>query len=139
MKQPLSPPDWPLRLAAVATLVLAATGVMVWQGKEDNPLAKAPPTQNPASVQRIEQGPARDTAAMLRPPALVSPAAATPQQTDPFTAFLEAAKASPGLLPANQVPAPDREQMSPAAFKAGLEAGKPPEPLPTTSPFGSPH
>jgi hypothetical protein len=138
MKQPLSAPDWPLRLAAVATLVLAAAAVMVWQGREDNPPAKAPPTQHPASVQGIEPAASPDTAAMLRPRAWVPPAAVTPRQADPFTAFLEAAQASPGL-PANQVSVPDREPMSPAAFKAGLEAGKPPEPLPTTSPFGSPY
>jgi hypothetical protein len=124
-------------IAVLTFLLLVAAGVLLWTGDTVD-AGRAPDVaaeQAPAAAPPAEpmQAPLVAPSAVQQAIApVVTASAAAP--TDPFKAFLEAAKNKP---PASGAQAPTPTQPTTAdPFKAAVEASRRSDPVPLVSPFG---
>jgi hypothetical protein len=124
-------------IAVLAFLLLLAVGVLLWTGDTADashaPAVAAPPARASAPAAAPPQAPPVAPAPVQQAIAPVVPASA-PRASDPFKAFLEAAKNKP---PASAAQAATPTQPATAdPFKAALEAGRRADAVPLVSPFG---
>ena len=125
-------------IAMLALLSLIGAAVLLWTGDAD----EAGPRAAPGGERATEAAPRAElnqrplaAASPLRASAPVMPPSAPPP-SDPFAAFLQAAKDKPAASSAPQ-PAQPAAGAAPDPFKAAVEAGRRVEPVPLVSPFGS--